>query len=140
LRAQHARRTRSGTHRLLARDGGVFDFADATYQGSSGGLGITDVIGFAPTPSGNGYWILRRNGRKYTDPFPVPGGQPYEVDGPSVANFGDAPNLVPFFFHNAYIRPAEDLDFAHDPVVAIVGTPGGYALLRPIISNSGYGV
>ena len=137
--------TRTGKgYRLLAKDGGVFTFGDATYKGSLGGTGLTDVIGFAPTPSGNGYWILRKNGGTYApcaralcSTFP-------RVAGPSVTNFGDAQPLFPDF------PPSRDLDFdvdfAHDPVVAIVAYPvanprgQSYLILRAnSTQNPGYG-
>ncbi len=36
-----------GGYRFVARDGGVFNFGNATYDGSLGGKGITDVVGMA---------------------------------------------------------------------------------------------
>ncbi|MCI2976132.1 MAG: hypothetical protein MP439_08660 [Ferrimicrobium sp.] len=57
---------------LVAADGGVFDFGDATYQGSAYSKGFTGlggahplaapVVGIASTPDGNGYWLLEANG------------------------------------------------------------------------------
>ncbi len=57
---------------LVAADGGVFDFGDATYQGSAYSKGFTGltgphplaapVVGIASTPHGNGYWLLESNG------------------------------------------------------------------------------
>jgi SpoIID/LytB domain protein len=57
---------------LVAADGGVFDFGDATYQGSAYSKGFTGltgshplaapVVGIASTPGANGYWLLESNG------------------------------------------------------------------------------
>ncbi len=57
---------------LVAADGGVFDFGNATYQGSAYSKGFTGltgahplaapVVGIASTPNGNGYWLLEANG------------------------------------------------------------------------------
>lgn len=51
---------------MVASDGGVFSFAPPderpAFYGSLGGSGVTDVVGLAPTPSNEGYWILRSNG------------------------------------------------------------------------------
>ncbi len=129
--------TRSGKgYRLLARDGGVFDFGDATYEGSLGGTGNTDIIGFSPTPSGNGYWILRNNGGRYQNfRYPGPEPQPGYVDGPSVANFGDARKLPgpSFFFVDGVGKPEQDVDFVHNPARAIVPSNPvrqGYVIVR----------
>jgi hypothetical protein len=133
---------RSGAgYRLVARDGGVFTFGEAVFWGSLGGRGITDVVGIAQTPTGNGYWILRKFGG--TAPtsqscmqLPCP--------GPSVANFGDARNLPgPSFASDADVLGTGrgyDTDFTRDPVVAIVGNPvrQGYAILRANRSQFGW--
>ena len=129
--------TRGNGYRLLARDGGVFTFGDAAFEGSLGGTGLTDAIGLAPTPSGNGYWILRNGGGSYQD-CSYPYCRPGRIAGPSVAHFGDARNLQPSFFYPA-IRPLEDLDFIHDPVVAIAANPvaQGYVILRTNLAHDG---
>jgi hypothetical protein len=135
--------TRSGKgYRLLGRDGGVFTFGDATFEGSLGGRGFSDAIGLAPTPSGHGYWILRKAGATYpscvargcpSEPSsPVAG--PSSVVGPSVDNFGDARKLFGpnFVVPGTSGHPMYDSDFTRDPVVAIVANPAqqGYYVLR----------
>jgi hypothetical protein len=118
--------SRSGNgYRMVGGDGGIFDFGDAKFHGSLGGRGITDVVGMALTPSGEGYWLLRRLGETCSTlqagSFPCPA-QP--------ANFGDAMNLRLSFC----CPPPDsfDADFIGNPVVAIVSSPGGqgYAVLR----------
>jgi hypothetical protein len=129
--------TRSGKgYRLVARDGGVFTFGDATYRGSLGGTGLTDAVGLAPTPSGNGYWILRKLGgtyQTYQNCTHLPCG-PESIAGPSVSNFGDARNLPgPNFVTAGFMgHPVYDYDFVGNPVVAIVANPvaQGYLILR----------
>ena len=51
----------------MSRDGGVFSFGKIAYAGSLPGrhVHVTDVIGVASTPSGNGYWIARSGGQVY---------------------------------------------------------------------------
>ncbi len=51
-------------HRMVASDGGVFDFGADSYSGSLPGLGITvnDVVGMATTADGGGYWLVGRDG------------------------------------------------------------------------------
>ena len=138
--------TRTGKgYRLLAKDGGVFTFGDATYQGSLGGTGLTDVIGFAPTPSGNGYWILRKNGGTYEPCGLIICSIDPRVAGPSVTNFGDAQPLSPYFLKPASNYFDFDVDFAHDPVVAIVAKPvpdrrgQGYVVIRADPTRFGFG-
>jgi hypothetical protein len=41
----------------------VFNFGDAPFLGSTGKLALNaPLVGMAPTPSGNGYWLLARDG------------------------------------------------------------------------------
>ena len=48
---------------LVASDGGIFAFGDATFRGSTGGAALTrPIVGMAPTASGNGYWLVASDG------------------------------------------------------------------------------
>jgi hypothetical protein len=48
---------------LVASDGGIFAFGDATYHGSTGATRLNQpVVGMAPTPTGNGYWLVASDG------------------------------------------------------------------------------
>ncbi len=57
---------------LVAADGGVFDFGDASFYGSTYSYGITGlggshplsapIVGMAATPGGNGYWLAGADG------------------------------------------------------------------------------
>jgi len=50
-------------YRFVASDGGVFDFGDAGFWGSTGGLQLNaPVVGMADTPSSNGYWLVASDG------------------------------------------------------------------------------
>jgi hypothetical protein len=131
-------------YRLVARDGGVFAFGQAAFRGSLGGTGITDVIGIAQTPTGNGYWLLRTGGRTYSCAVlhgGCPGGIPEgSVAGPSVSHFGDARSLQPTFVIVNNGPPADDFDFVGNPIVAIVANPvaQGYVILRTKADSLGY--
>ena len=47
----------------MAADGGVFSFGDAGYFGSQGGSALNSpIVGIAPTPTGNGYWLVAADG------------------------------------------------------------------------------
>jgi YVTN family beta-propeller protein len=56
---------------LVGRDGGVFSFGDAGFDGSVPGLpaGVrpsTPVVGMAATPAGGGYWVVTSAGDVYS--------------------------------------------------------------------------
>ena len=44
---------------LVAFDGGIFSFGDATFDGSMGGTHLNQpIVGMATTPDGQGYWLV----------------------------------------------------------------------------------
>ena len=48
---------------LVARDGGMFSYGDATFHGSLGGTALASpVVGIAATADNGGYWLLTANG------------------------------------------------------------------------------
>ena len=48
-----------GGYWLVAADGGVFSFGDASYSGSTGGMHLNQpIVGMAATPDGRGYWLV----------------------------------------------------------------------------------
>ncbi|HET6873644.1 MAG TPA: right-handed parallel beta-helix repeat-containing protein, partial [Acidimicrobiales bacterium] len=48
---------------LVARDGGVFSFGDASFHGSTGGVHLNaPIVGIAPTTDGGGYWLVASDG------------------------------------------------------------------------------
>ena len=48
---------------LVAADGGVFSFGDATFHGSEGGVHLDQpIVGMASTPDGDGYWLVAADG------------------------------------------------------------------------------
>ena len=52
---------------LLAGDGGVFSFGDATFLGSTGNLRLNaPIISMRAHPSGQGYWLLASDGGVFT--------------------------------------------------------------------------
>jgi len=53
-----------GGYVLAAADGGVFAFGGAAYHGSlpASGISVSDVVGTATTPDGNGYWEVAADG------------------------------------------------------------------------------
>ena len=52
-----------GGYWLVASDGGVFSFGDATFYGSTGGFTLNKpIVGMATTPDGGGYWLVASDG------------------------------------------------------------------------------
>ncbi|HEX4863785.1 MAG TPA: S8 family serine peptidase, partial [Acidimicrobiales bacterium] len=51
------------SYRLVAADGGIFTFGDATFKGSTGSIKLNrPIVAMAPTPSGQGYWTIASDG------------------------------------------------------------------------------
>ena len=54
-------------YRIIAEDGGVFCFGDATFHGSTGDIALNaPIVDAAQTPSGEGYWLLAGDGGVFT--------------------------------------------------------------------------
>ena len=52
-----------GGYWLVAADGGIFSFGDATFYGSTGSLHLNaPIVGMASTPDGGGYWFVASDG------------------------------------------------------------------------------
>src|SRR5687768_6830267 len=48
---------------LVASDGGIFDFGDAGFFGSTGAIPLNrPIVGMAATPTGRGYWLVASDG------------------------------------------------------------------------------
>ena len=48
---------------LVAADGGIFSFGDATFYGSTGNIHLNQpIVGMAPTADGGGYWLVAADG------------------------------------------------------------------------------
>jgi len=89
-----------GGYWLLGGDGGIFNFGDAAFHGSTGGIRLNKpVVGMASSSDGAGYWLVASDGGIFT--------------------YGDA------VFHGS----AGSLHL-NDPIVGMASTPdgGGYWL------------
>jgi len=84
-----------GGYWLVAADGGIFNFGDAAFWGSTGNLHLNQpIVGMAATPSGRGYWLAAADG--------------------GVFNFGDA----------AFWGSTGNLHL-NQPIVGMAATPSG---------------
>ena len=82
---------------LVASDGGVFSYGDASFYGSTGGMRLNaPVVGMAATPSGHGYWLVASDG--------------------GIFSYGDAS----FYGSTGSIR-------LNQPMVGMAATPSGTA-------------
>jgi hypothetical protein len=56
-----------GGYWLVASDGGIFTFGDATFKGSTGAIHLNrPIVGMAATPDGGGYWLVASDGGIFT--------------------------------------------------------------------------
>jgi hypothetical protein len=52
---------------MVASDGGVFNYGDAVFDGSTGGLRLNaPIVGMAATHDGGGYWLVASDGGVFT--------------------------------------------------------------------------
>ena len=52
---------------LVASDGGIFNYGDAHFFGSMGGISLNKpIVGMAATPDGQGYWLVASDGGIFT--------------------------------------------------------------------------
>jgi sugar lactone lactonase YvrE len=50
-------------YRMVAADGGIFSFGEATFFGSTGAMRLNKpIVGMAATPTGQGYWLVASDG------------------------------------------------------------------------------
>ena len=63
-----------GGYWLVAADGGVFAFGDATFSGSMGGRPlIAPVVGMAADSASGGYWLVASDGGVFSFAAPFHG-------------------------------------------------------------------
>jgi N-acetylmuramoyl-L-alanine amidase len=52
-----------GGYWLVAADGGIFSFGDASFYGSTGAMALNrPIVGMAAVPGGGGYWLVAADG------------------------------------------------------------------------------
>jgi hypothetical protein len=67
---------------MVASDGGIFTFGDATFEGSLGGTPLArPVVAMANSPNGGGYWFSDTNGAVTSE-------------GPKANYWGSAPQVI----------------------------------------------
>jgi hypothetical protein len=124
-------------YRFVASDGGVFDFGDAGFWGSTGSITLNKpVVGMASTPSTNGYWLVASDGGlfSYGDAqfYGSMGGRPLNqpiVGMASTPNGGGYWEVASdggiFSFGNAHFFGSTGGTRLNRPIVGMAGTPDG---------------
>ena len=116
-------------YRFVASDGGVFDFGDASFWGSTGGIVLNKpVVGMASTPSTNGYWLVASDGGlfSYGDArfFGSMGGHPLNRPIVGMTSTPDG---------GGYWEVASDGGIFSFGDAQFYGSTGGLHLNRPIV-------
>jgi hypothetical protein len=126
-----------GGYRFVASDGGIFDFGDATFWGSTGGIALNKpVVGMAATPSTKGYWLVASDGGlfSYGDArfFGSMGGQPLNKPIVGMAGTPDGAGYWEvasdggiFSFGNARFFGSTGGSNLNKPIVGMAPTPDG---------------
>ena len=118
---------------LVASDGGIFSFGDASFYGSTGGLRLDKpIISMAGTPSGHGYWLVASDGGIFTfgdaSFFGSTGGHP--LDQPVVGMASSTSG-------NGYWLVAADGGIFAFGDAAFLGSMGGTILDKPVVGMAG---
>ena len=62
----------TSAHGASGSNGGLFNYGDAGFYGSTGGLTLNrPVVGMAPTPDSKGYWLVRPTGASSPTGTPI---------------------------------------------------------------------
>jgi hypothetical protein len=114
---------------LVAGDGGIFPFGDATGYGSTGNVRLNKpVVGMATTPKADGYWVVAGDGGIFTFGNAIGYGSTggIHLNKPVVA-------MVPTATGKGYWLVASDGGIFPFGDAAGYGSTGGIVLNKPII-------
>ncbi|HEY4411022.1 MAG TPA: hypothetical protein VGO87_14180 [Acidimicrobiia bacterium] len=122
---------------LVGRDGGIFAFGDAPFQGSTGNIHLNQpIVGMASTPTGNGYWFVAADGGVFAfgdAPFYGSTGNIHlnkPIVGMAPTSTGQGYYLVAsdggiFSFGDAKFRGSTGAIKLNKPIVGMAVTPNG---------------
>ena len=116
-------------YRFVAADGGIFDFGNAAFEGSTGGLNLqAPIVGMAATPDGKGYWLVASDGGIFAFGdahfYGSMGGQPLNEPIVGIASTPDG---------NGYWLVASDGGIFAFGSARFMGSTGDLHLNRPIV-------
>jgi hypothetical protein len=122
---------------LVGRDGGIFAFGDAPFQGSTGNIHLNQpIVGMAANPAGNGYWFVAADGGVFAFGgagfFGSTGGTHLNkpIVGMAPTSTGQGYYLVAsdggiFSFGDAKFRGSTGAIKLNKPIVGMAVTPNG---------------
>ena len=125
-------------YRMVAGDGGVFDFGNAQFHGSMGGKALNEpVVASAATPTGNGYWEVASDGGifSFTAPFDGSmGGKSLNAPivgmsaDPATGGYWEVASDGGIFSFDAAFHGSMGGKALNEPIVGMAATPtgGGY--------------
>ena len=146
--------TRSGAgYWLVAGDGGIFSFGDASFRGSTGAIHLNKpIVGMAATPTGGGYWLVATDGGIFSFGDAAFHGSTGAIGlnspivGMAATPTGGGYWLVAadggiFSFGDAAFHGSTGADHLSSPIVGMAGTPtgAGYWLVGADGAVFGYG-
>ena len=122
---------------LVAADGGIFSYGDATFYGSTGGMHLNKpIVGMATANDGNGYWLVASDGGIFSYGDAVFHGSTGSivlnkpVVGMGVTNDGNGYWLVAsdggiFSYGDAVFHGSTGSIRLNQPIVGMAPTPDG---------------
>jgi cell wall-associated NlpC family hydrolase len=115
---------------LVASDGGIFAFGDASFYGSTGSLTLNKpIVAMASTPDGQGYWLVASDGGIFAF-----GDAPYEGSSASAPAADPAEKVVSSSSGNGYW--IEDQNGSVQPFGDAQGAPSVMALMfQPVTAG-----
>jgi hypothetical protein len=116
-------------YRLVASDGGIFAFGDATFHGSTGDIRLNQpIVAVASTPSGGGYWLLASDGGIFAF-----GDAKFHGSTGAIKLAKPIVGMAPTPSGNGYWLVASDGGIFAFGDAAFFGSTGNLKLARPIV-------
>jgi uncharacterized delta-60 repeat protein len=115
-------------YRMVASDGGIFDFGAAPFLGSTGGITLNKpVVGMAVVPGGRGYWTVASDGGIFTF------GAPFYGSTGGIALNKPVVGMAPTANGKGYWLVASDGGIFTFGDAHFYGSTGGITLNKPIV-------
>jgi hypothetical protein len=114
---------------LVASDGGIFSYGDASFYGSTGGMALNKpIVGMAATPDGRGYWLVASDGGifSYGD-APFYGSTGAMVLNQPIVGMASTPDG-----HGYWLEASDGGMFSYGDA-QFFGSTGGSVLNKPIV-------
>ena len=129
--------TKTAAYRMVAADGGIFDFGGAPFHGSPAGSLRSPIVGAAAYPATGGYWLASADGDVHFFAAPFRGSLAGKPLNQPIVGIASTPT------GNGYWLVARDGGVFAFGDAGFFGSTGAIALHRPIVgmvaSRSGHG-